>query len=140
VETDGKLCFETNKVKLPSGYKFGVSAASADNPDSFELFGFKVTSAQHQAGSHTPPIPIDQKQQQEKQHQAPPAQQHNQQQSQQQNHLQNQQSKAGQPPNIEAKYEYKDSSATDFKTQEQQFKDVHDRLEGLVYYTHLSLL
>ncbi|GKT53147.1 legume-like lectin family protein [Colletotrichum tofieldiae] len=34
VEIDGRLCFETDKVKIPPGYTFGITAASADNPDS----------------------------------------------------------------------------------------------------------
>ncbi|KAG7117615.1 Protein ERGIC-53 like protein [Verticillium longisporum] len=38
VEVDGTPCFATDKVKVPLGYQFGVTAASADNPDSFELF------------------------------------------------------------------------------------------------------
>ncbi|KAL8819383.1 MAG: hypothetical protein Q9223_002171 [Gallowayella weberi] len=58
---DGKRCFSSDKVslifllyldrsadlkqiKLPSGYYFGISAASADTPDSFEVYKF-VTSA-----------------------------------------------------------------------------------------------
>ncbi|KAK6501620.1 hypothetical protein TWF481_009455 [Arthrobotrys musiformis] len=42
VELDDHICFETNKVTLPSNYRWGVSAASAENPDSFELFGLKL--------------------------------------------------------------------------------------------------
>lgn len=42
VEIDGNLCFETNKIKLPAGYHFGMSAASSENPDSFEVFRFVV--------------------------------------------------------------------------------------------------
>lgn len=42
VEIDGQLCFESNKISIPSGYKLGVTAASADNPDSFEIFKMVV--------------------------------------------------------------------------------------------------
>lgn len=42
VEVDGKLCFETDKVSLPTGYHFGITAASAENPDSFEIFKLVV--------------------------------------------------------------------------------------------------
>lgn len=42
VEIDGQLCFESSKISIPSGYKLGVTAASADNPDSFEIFKMVV--------------------------------------------------------------------------------------------------
>ncbi|KAI9675344.1 MAG: hypothetical protein M1817_001248 [Caeruleum heppii] len=45
VNVDDKLCFQTEKVKLPSAYKFGISAASAETPDSFEVYKFLVHSA-----------------------------------------------------------------------------------------------
>jgi lectin, mannose-binding 1 len=38
VEVDGRLCFESDKIRIPTGYNFGLTAASADNPDSFEVF------------------------------------------------------------------------------------------------------
>ncbi|KAJ0118302.1 legume-like lectin family protein [Diaporthe amygdali] len=38
VEIDGVLCFESDKISIPAGYKLGITAASADNPDSFEIF------------------------------------------------------------------------------------------------------
>ncbi|KAI1344310.1 concanavalin A-like lectin/glucanase domain-containing protein [Xylariaceae sp. FL0016] len=38
VEIDGRLCFETDQVTIPPGYHFGITAAAADNPDSFEIF------------------------------------------------------------------------------------------------------
>ncbi|KAK9368711.1 concanavalin A-like lectin/glucanase domain-containing protein [Lipomyces kononenkoae] len=45
VEVDGRACFETNKVALPPNYYLGVSAASYDKPDTFELFSFKTTGS-----------------------------------------------------------------------------------------------
>jgi mannose-binding lectin 1 len=51
VDVDGNLCFESNKIRLPLGYNFGISAASAENPDSFEVFKFVTTTE-----SHTPDI------------------------------------------------------------------------------------
>jgi lectin, mannose-binding 1 len=45
VEVDGRLCFETDKVVLPSGYNFGLTAASAENPDSFEVFKMVVMTS-----------------------------------------------------------------------------------------------
>ncbi|KAK2594531.1 hypothetical protein QQS21_007750 [Conoideocrella luteorostrata] len=44
VEIDGNLCFETDKVSLPPGYYFGITAATPDNPDSFEVFKLVVMS------------------------------------------------------------------------------------------------
>lgn len=42
VEIDGQLCFESEKISIPSGYNIGITAASADNPDSFEIFKMVV--------------------------------------------------------------------------------------------------
>ncbi|KAL6364892.1 hypothetical protein LRP88_00865 [Fusarium phalaenopsidis] len=38
VEVDGNLCFESGSFSIPTGYQFGVTAATPDNPDSFEVF------------------------------------------------------------------------------------------------------
>ncbi|KAK3333697.1 concanavalin A-like lectin/glucanase domain-containing protein [Cercophora scortea] len=55
VEVDSRLCFESDKIRLPSGYNFGITAASADNPDSFEVFKLVVLSedGHHNAASTT---------------------------------------------------------------------------------------
>lgn len=42
VEIDGQLCFESDKISIPAGYRLGITAASADNPDSFEIFKMVV--------------------------------------------------------------------------------------------------
>jgi len=42
VEVDGKMCFQTHKIHLPHGYHFGMTAASAEIPDSFEVSSFVV--------------------------------------------------------------------------------------------------
>lgn len=44
VEIDGRNCFESDKVSLPTGYNFGVTAATPADPDSFELFKLVVMS------------------------------------------------------------------------------------------------
>lgn len=44
VEIDSKLCFESHKLILPTGYHIGVTAATPDNPDSFEIFKLVVMS------------------------------------------------------------------------------------------------
>lgn len=52
VTHDGELCFESEHVALPKGHYVGVSALSAEQADSHELFGLAV-----KAGSHTPAPP-----------------------------------------------------------------------------------
>lgn len=42
VEIDDRLCFESDQITIPPGNQFGITAASADNPDSFELFKMVV--------------------------------------------------------------------------------------------------
>jgi mannose-binding lectin 1 len=44
VEIDGNVCFQTDKVQLPIDYTWGVSAVSAETPDSFEINALKVTA------------------------------------------------------------------------------------------------
>ncbi|KAL5351252.1 hypothetical protein ACLOAV_003104 [Pseudogymnoascus australis] len=46
VEIDGSLAFQTSAVRIPSGYNIGVSAASADSPDSFEVFSLTPRKGQ----------------------------------------------------------------------------------------------
>ncbi|KAK8058981.1 concanavalin A-like lectin/glucanase domain-containing protein [Apiospora phragmitis] len=65
VEIDGRLCFETDKVSLPTGYNFGLTAASADNPDSFEVFKMVVMTENLGAQGEAPPAQQNQGQQQE---------------------------------------------------------------------------
>jgi len=43
VTVDGNQCFSTPKVFLPADYTFGITAASSDPPDSFEVFKFAVS-------------------------------------------------------------------------------------------------
>lgn len=47
VEVAGRPCFESDKIRLPSGYNFGLTAASADNPDSFEIFKLAVLTGEN---------------------------------------------------------------------------------------------
>ncbi|KAK9241295.1 concanavalin A-like lectin/glucanase domain-containing protein [Lipomyces kononenkoae] len=62
VEVDGRACFETNQVALPPNYYLGVSAASYDRPDTFELFTFKTTGS-GVAESKPPKMQTDRNQQ-----------------------------------------------------------------------------
>ncbi|KAF3385551.1 Protein EMP47 [Penicillium rolfsii] len=45
VTVDDKICFSTGKVDLPVGNTFGITAATPENPDSFEIFKFILSSA-----------------------------------------------------------------------------------------------
>ncbi|KAH8909982.1 concanavalin A-like lectin/glucanase [Coniochaeta sp. PMI_546] len=49
VEVDGTVCFESDKVRIPDGYHIGITAASADNPDSFEVFKLVTLTEDHNA-------------------------------------------------------------------------------------------
>ncbi|KAB8239193.1 putative lectin family integral membrane protein [Aspergillus alliaceus] len=60
VTVDDQLCFATNKVTLPAGNTFGVTAATPENPDSFEIFKFVLQSAQSGA---SPPVQQQQQRQ-----------------------------------------------------------------------------
>ncbi|KAK4863814.1 hypothetical protein LT330_010420 [Penicillium expansum] len=51
VTLDDKLCFSTNKVALPAGNTFGITAATPENPDSFEVFKFILESAASQGST-----------------------------------------------------------------------------------------
>ncbi|MCJ1260357.1 hypothetical protein MMC22_000217 [Lobaria immixta] len=45
VIVDHRQCFFTEKIKLPSDYSFGISAASAETADSFEAYKFVLTTS-----------------------------------------------------------------------------------------------
>ncbi|KAJ5952775.1 Concanavalin A-like lectin/glucanase subgroup [Penicillium vulpinum] len=51
VTIDDKLCFSTNKVTLPAGNTFGITAATPENPDTFEVFKFILESAASQGST-----------------------------------------------------------------------------------------
>ncbi|KAK4137446.1 concanavalin A-like lectin/glucanase [Trichocladium antarcticum] len=56
VEVAGRSCFESDKIRLPSGYNFGITAASANDPDSFEVFKLVVLTGEA-ANPNQPPSP-----------------------------------------------------------------------------------
>ncbi|KAE8154748.1 putative lectin family integral membrane protein [Aspergillus avenaceus] len=72
VTVDDKLCFSTNKVALPAGNTFGVTAATPENPDSFEIFKLILQSVQ--SGSTPVQQQVNQQQQQQQQPVAPQGQ------------------------------------------------------------------
>ncbi|KAJ5940281.1 hypothetical protein N7516_000449 [Penicillium verrucosum] len=57
VTIDDKLCFSTNKVALPAGNTFGITAATPENPDSFEVFKFILDTPQQPIRNQVPNQP-----------------------------------------------------------------------------------
>ncbi|KAL4939292.1 hypothetical protein BDV06DRAFT_199195 [Aspergillus oleicola] len=55
VTVDEKPCFSTDKVSLPAGNTFGVTAATPENPDSFEVFKLVLQTAASSYGK-VPPL------------------------------------------------------------------------------------
>ncbi|KAI0180831.1 concanavalin A-like lectin/glucanase [Hypoxylon sp. FL1284] len=66
VEVDGRLCFESDKISIPPGYFFGITAAAGDNPDSTEIFKMVTMTENLEARQDAPP----QQQQRSNQNQA----------------------------------------------------------------------
>ncbi|WYZ40659.1 hypothetical protein EsH8_IV_001000 [Colletotrichum jinshuiense] len=127
VEIDGRLCFETDKVKIPTGYTFGITAASADNPDSFEIFKMVVMSDSLHANNN----------QQQNQNQDHQNQDHHQQEQQQQQ-AHDQKANQGQPSNPRSGNSdpidlnaIPDSNADAITSSKAQFADLHNRLQSV---------
>ena len=81
VRIDERTCFSSSVITLPPNNNFGITAATSENPDSFEVFKFVVTSGSSQISQSQPPPPQQQQQQfqqppppqqQQQQYQAPP--------------------------------------------------------------------
>lgn len=64
VTVDDRVCFSTNQVALPTGNTFGITAATPETPDSFEIFKFLLQSA---AGQGIPAQQMNSQQQQQSQ-------------------------------------------------------------------------
>jgi lectin, mannose-binding 1 len=109
---DDRPCFSSDKISLPSDYYFGITTASSEPPDSFEVFKLTTTT------STTPPSQNQQEQQQQ------------QQQQQQQTDQQHQQT-----PNAPTT-EPNDSDPTTYSTSSAQFADLHNRLQLLSHAVH----
>ncbi|KAK4548866.1 hypothetical protein LTR36_008639 [Oleoguttula mirabilis] len=106
VSVDDRECFRTNRVSLPSGYYFGITAATADNPDSFEINKFVVSSGQPSQPQH-----LNQPAAREG---APPP-------------LQKLDRFPGSPEAVP------DRVADDIKNQQDQFADLHNRLQAMTH-------
>ena len=120
VDVDGKLCFDSKKIKLPLGYSFGISAASAENPDSFEIFKFVTTTE-----SHTPDVQDPNSANQQEFGGAGQAQ------SQNQNSNQD-------PGSIPAFSDPPEVPAENIRSSDAQFADLHNRLQAMM--KHISAL
>lgn len=108
VQIDGKNCIATQSVRLPEGYHFGISATTGEqNPDTFELYKM-VVSGGHEHWNHA--------------HVEDSANPNLSGQQQGEHHYD---SFAGIPEAIP------DRTASEFRGQEEQFADLHNRLQGL---------
>jgi mannose-binding lectin 1 len=107
VSIDGRVCFSTNRIDFPPGYFFGITAATSESPDSFEIYKF-ITSASTSGGNYQSGPPVRQ--------QRPGG------------------SLADKlnilPGSPEA---LPDTDADSLKSQNEQFTDLHNRLQGLTH-------
>lgn len=115
VSIDDRECFSTDKVSLPSGYYFGITAATPDIPDSFEVLKFIVSAS-------------DSYNSQQQQSRRPSA------------HHGNQARGNDQPPQLQRLDRFPgspeavpDQSADEISSQPDQFADLHNRLQGLTH-------
>ncbi|OAK94018.1 concanavalin A-like lectin/glucanase [Phaeosphaeriaceae sp. SRC1lsM3a] len=116
---DGESCFKTDKVNLPEGYYFGISASSAENPDSFEVHKFVVSTT----NTYTREEPNKQFSRPDwHQQQADMANQmvHN-----QQTHKQQQRQK----DHTDIPQMLEDVLAGNIRSQQDQFADLHNRIQ-----------
>ncbi|KAL1602244.1 hypothetical protein SLS59_004932 [Nothophoma quercina] len=133
VIVDGESCFKTDKVKLPSDYYFGISASSAENPDSFEVHKFIVSTT----NSHTREEPVRQRfpdaRNQQHQNQQPVQNQPHQESAQQAHAQQNS------PPKKMASSQsippwIQDVLASNVKTDNDRFEDLHNRIQDIAHH------
>jgi len=136
VEVDGNTCFESDKVRIPDGYHLGITAASADNPDSFEVFKL-VTLTEDSKGHTDNSIPNDN----------PGAPQQQQQRADGQHVVygkqgfsvgdsQNSNNNNDKEPNWDS--EIPDAEADKITSSKAQFADLHNRLQSVNH--HLSTI
>ncbi|KAI1094722.1 concanavalin A-like lectin/glucanase [Rostrohypoxylon terebratum] len=122
VEVDGRLCFESDKITIPPGYYFGITAAAGDNPDSFEIFKMVTMTENLEAKHDAPP-----------QQQGQPIQ--NQAQAQTSyGRKANQRSSNGNDDPFDDSIP--DASADTFTSSNAQFADLHNRIQSTNH--HLS--
>jgi lectin, mannose-binding 1 len=120
VDVDGKLCFESSKIRLPLGYNFGITAASAENPDSFEIFKFVTTTESHTPDVQDPNAGI------QNQRMSPPPVTNN-------NPTPNQAQIPGSSPNdIPSFTDLPEAPASQYQSSAEQFSDLHNRLQAMM--------
>jgi mannose-binding lectin 1 len=111
------------QIRLPEGYHFGISAASAENPDSFEVQKFVVSTT----NAYTREEPnMQQKQQYMGQRQQQQQQAH---QDSRQHQQHQQQQKPNEPAVGDIPQMLSDVLAGSLKSQEDQFADLHNRIQ-----------
>jgi mannose-binding lectin 1 len=126
VDVDGRLCFESPKIKLPLGYNFGITAASAENPDSFEVFKFVTTTESHTPDITDPSLLVSNS-----------GMGSNQNQNQNQNAGGQTQTQAA-TGDIPAYSDPADAPASSYQSSGEQFADLHNRLQ--VMMKHINTL
>ncbi|TPX14321.1 uncharacterized protein E0L32_005517 [Thyridium curvatum] len=135
VSVDSYPCFDSDAITLPTGYRFGVTAASADNPDSVEVFKLVVMTQAldaQQAGSGHGSTHNNQQQQQQRQPPVPPMRFSRSGQSEHQPH--------GGSSEDDESYEadLPDEEAGHITSSKAQFADLHNRLQSVNH--HLSTI
>ncbi|CAJ2506839.1 Uu.00g080250.m01.CDS01 [Anthostomella pinea] len=124
VEIDSRLCFESDKITLPPGYHFGITAAAADNPDSFEIFKMVTMTENLDAKQDGPPQTQQQQQSGQDQAQA------------QFSYGGNTQNSPRAADNVDD--EIPDMSPDSITSSKSQFADLHNRLQSVNH--HLSTI
>ncbi|KAI1384699.1 concanavalin A-like lectin/glucanase [Hypoxylon trugodes] len=125
VEVDGRLCFESDKITLPPGYYFGITAAAGDNPDSFEVFKM-VTMTEDLNAKHDGYSQQQQQQRQQNQNQAQAQMSYG------RTNQNNQNNRGDFDDSIP------DSLADTITSSKEQFADLHNRLQSVNH--HLSTI
>jgi mannose-binding lectin 1 len=105
VSIDDRVCFSTNRIDLPSNYFFGITAATSESPDSFEVYKFIASAASNRGGEYQSGPPVRQ-------------------------HRPNDEKLNILPGSPEV---LPDSDAESLKSQNEQFTDLHNRLQGLTH-------
>jgi mannose-binding lectin 1 len=121
VKIDDRTCFSTSSVALPEGYHFGITASTGEsNPDQIEVYKFQVSSNSGQQ------IRGNVNQAQDSGNQA--------------------QNSGNQPQSSPNKGTHKldafpgiveavpDRNAEDFKSQTEQFSDLHNRMQAMSHH------
>ena len=108
VTIDDQDCFSSDKISLPSGYFFGLTSGTADQPDSFEIQKFIVSDTIPHEHLHT------------QKGGAPP--------------------QGGEIPTLQKLDRFPgspeampDRMAEDIKSQDEQFADLHNRMQSLTH-------